>query len=148
MFIDYLTLIMINMVGGTIVLAYYLWRGIDEADQCPYAATFFGVGLLALITGLHLSFTWPCRAVTTLVMARRPRSSVLFSYHGSGSLAGLEPDSRLNLCLLCGHRCNHCRSAHLFASTDERAADLSGRLHSGRLRRLGCFSISGVVKGQ
>jgi len=59
MFIDYLTLIMINMVAGTALLAYYLWRGIDEADQRPYAAAFFGVGLLSLITGLQLSFTWP-----------------------------------------------------------------------------------------
>jgi putative membrane protein len=59
MFIDYLTLIMINMVAGTALLAYYLWRGIDEVDQKPYAAAFFGVGLVALITGLHLSFNWP-----------------------------------------------------------------------------------------
>jgi len=59
MFIDYLTLIMINMVAGTAILAYYLWKGIDEKDQRPYAAAFFGVGLLSLITGLHLSFTWP-----------------------------------------------------------------------------------------
>ncbi len=59
MFIDYLTLVMINMVAGTALLAYYLWRGIDERDQRPYAAAFFGVGLLSLITGLELSFTWP-----------------------------------------------------------------------------------------
>lgn len=59
MFIDYLTLVMINMVAGTALLAYYLWKGMDEADQRPYAAAFFGVGLLSLITGLHLSFTWP-----------------------------------------------------------------------------------------
>ena len=59
MFIDYLTLIMINMVAGTVLLAYYLWRGLDEPDQRPYAAAFFGVGLVALITGLHLSFNWP-----------------------------------------------------------------------------------------
>lgn len=59
MFIDYLTLIMINMVAGTAILAYYLWRGLDEEDQRPYAAAFFGVGLLSLITGLHLSFNWP-----------------------------------------------------------------------------------------
>jgi len=59
MFIDYLTLIMINLVAGSALLAYYLWRGIDEPDQRPYAAAFFGVGLLALITGLHLSFNWP-----------------------------------------------------------------------------------------
>ena len=59
MFIDYLTLVMINMVAGTALLAYYLWKGMDEADQRPYAAAFFGVGLLSLVTGLHLSFNWP-----------------------------------------------------------------------------------------
>lgn len=59
MFIDYLTLIMINLVAGTALLAYYLWRGLDDADQRPYAAAFIGVGLVALITGLHLSFNWP-----------------------------------------------------------------------------------------
>jgi putative membrane protein len=37
----------------------YLWRGLDDTDQRPYAAAFFGVGLVALITGLHLSFNWP-----------------------------------------------------------------------------------------
>jgi putative membrane protein len=59
MFIDYLTLVMINMVAGTVLLAYYLWKGIDETDQRPYAAGFGGVGLVALITGLMISFTWP-----------------------------------------------------------------------------------------
>lgn len=59
MFIDYLTLVMINMVAGTALLAYYLWKGMDETDQRPYAAAFFGVGLLSLVTGLHLSFNWP-----------------------------------------------------------------------------------------
>jgi putative membrane protein len=59
MFIDYLTLIMVNLMAGTALLAYYLWKGLDEVDQRPYAAAFFGVGLLSLVTGLHLSFTWP-----------------------------------------------------------------------------------------
>lgn len=34
-------------------------EGYYETDQRPYAAAFFGVGLLSLITGLHLSFNWP-----------------------------------------------------------------------------------------
>ena len=59
MFIDYLTLIMINMVAGTAILAYYLWRGMDQPDQRPFAAAFAGVGLLALILGLQLIFPWP-----------------------------------------------------------------------------------------
>ena len=59
MFIDFLTLVMINLVAGTALLAYYLWRGIDEKDQRAYAAAFFIVGLIGLVTGLRISFTWP-----------------------------------------------------------------------------------------
>ena len=59
MFIDYLTLVMINLVAGSTLLAYYLWRGIDEKEQRPYAAAFFMTGLVSLVTGLQLSFTWP-----------------------------------------------------------------------------------------
>lgn len=59
MFIDYLTLIMVNMVAGTVLLAYYLWKGIDEPNQRPYAPAFMGIGLLAVILGLHLNLTWP-----------------------------------------------------------------------------------------
>ena len=59
MFIDFLTIIMINLVAGTVLLAYYLWKGIDEPNQKPYAAAFGAVGLLGLITGLRLAFTWP-----------------------------------------------------------------------------------------
>ena len=40
MFIDYLTLIMINLVAGTALLAYYLYKGFDAEDQRPYASGF------------------------------------------------------------------------------------------------------------
>jgi len=59
MFIDFLTLVMINLIAGTVLLAFYLWKGIDEKDQRPYAAGFFAAGLISLITGLQLSFKWP-----------------------------------------------------------------------------------------
>jgi putative membrane protein len=59
MFIDFLTLVMINLVAGTVLLAYYLWKGLDEENQKPYAAAFFVTGLVSLVTGLQLSFTWP-----------------------------------------------------------------------------------------
>ncbi|HCC79346.1 MAG: hypothetical protein A2X25_06475 [Chloroflexi bacterium GWB2_49_20] len=59
MFIDYLTLAMINLVAGTVVLAYYLWKGLDDQDQRPYAAVFGVTGLLALVLGLHMTFNWP-----------------------------------------------------------------------------------------
>jgi putative membrane protein len=59
MFIDYLTLIMINLVAGTALLAYYIYAGMDAKDQRPYAAGFGIVGLLGVILGLRLTFTWP-----------------------------------------------------------------------------------------
>ncbi|MEZ0395546.1 MAG: DUF981 domain-containing protein [Anaerolineales bacterium] len=59
MFIDYLTLIMINLVAGTAILAYYLYKGLDAEDQQPFAAGFGIVGLLGLILGLMMTFTWP-----------------------------------------------------------------------------------------
>jgi len=59
MFIDYLTLVMINLVAGSVLLAYYLWKGLDEKDQRPYAAAFFVVGLVGVVTGFQLAFTWP-----------------------------------------------------------------------------------------
>jgi len=59
MFIDYLTLVMINLVAGSVLLAYYLWKGIDEKDQRPYAAAFFVTGLVGVVTGFQLAFTWP-----------------------------------------------------------------------------------------
>jgi putative membrane protein len=60
MFIDYLTLIMINMIAGVALLAQFLWKGLDsETDQRSYAPAFGGVGLLAVILGLAMSLTWP-----------------------------------------------------------------------------------------
>ena len=59
MFVDYLTLIMINLVAGTALLAYYIYAGMDAKDQRPYAAGFGVVGLLGIILGLALTFTWP-----------------------------------------------------------------------------------------
>jgi len=59
MFIDFLTLSMINLAAGSAVLAYYLFKGMDDADQRPYAAAFGITGLLSLVLGLVLTFTWP-----------------------------------------------------------------------------------------
>jgi putative membrane protein len=59
MFIDFLTLVMINLIAGTVLLAYYLWKGMNETDQRPYAAAFFATGLIGVVTGFQLSFTWP-----------------------------------------------------------------------------------------
>jgi len=57
MFIEYLTLITINLVAGAALLAYYIYTGMDAQDQPPFAAGFSIVGLPGVILDLMLSFT-------------------------------------------------------------------------------------------
>ncbi len=57
MFIDYLTLIMINLVAGTALLAYFVATGLKPNKAV--AVGFGMVGLLGTVLGLHLTFNWP-----------------------------------------------------------------------------------------
>ncbi len=57
--IDYLTLMLINMVAGLVVLAYYVYQGIVAEDKTPWVAGFAITGFIAVTTGLHMSLTWP-----------------------------------------------------------------------------------------
>ena len=59
MFVDYLTIIMINLVAGTALLAHFIYKGYTAEDQRPYAAGFGLVGLIGVILGLVLTLTWP-----------------------------------------------------------------------------------------
>lgn len=59
MFIDYLTLVMVNLVAGTGLLAYFVFKGLGGENQKSYAPAFGMVGLVALGAGLHMTFTWP-----------------------------------------------------------------------------------------
>lgn len=59
MFIDYITLMLINMVAGLFLLAHYVYQGIDSADQRRWIPGFGMTGGIALATGLHMIWTWP-----------------------------------------------------------------------------------------
>lgn len=63
MFIDYVTLMLINMVAGLVLLALYVLRGLDAADGRRWSAGFGAVGLVAFLTGLGVIFTWPLPGV-------------------------------------------------------------------------------------
>ena len=75
MFIDILTVVMINVVAGLFILAWFLWKGLDAEDRKPWAAPFFGVGLITFITGLYISLTWPLPGAYNIAYGD---SSVLF----------------------------------------------------------------------
>jgi putative membrane protein len=59
MMIDYVTLLLTNMVAGLIVLACFLWWGLDQPDNRPWAPALGICGLVATIGGLVMTFTWP-----------------------------------------------------------------------------------------
>ena len=59
MFIDYITLMLINKVAGLFILAYYVYQGLDDTYQKRWIPGFGMTGGIALATGLHMIWTWP-----------------------------------------------------------------------------------------
>ena len=59
MFIDYLGLMLANMVAGLLLLCFFYLKGIVGSDGRPWAAGFAATGVVALACGLHMSWTWP-----------------------------------------------------------------------------------------
>jgi putative membrane protein len=59
MFIDYLTLMLINLAAGLTLLAAYVYFGLDGKNQKRWVPGFGVVGAIALVTGLHMTLTWP-----------------------------------------------------------------------------------------
>ncbi len=58
-FIDYVTLLLVNMVAGYALLAAYVWIGLDDPLNKRWAPGFAIVGLIALVFGAHMTITWP-----------------------------------------------------------------------------------------
>ena len=59
MFIDYVTLMLVNMAAGFLLLACFVMWGINADDKRKWVPPFAVVGGIAFLTGLHMSFTWP-----------------------------------------------------------------------------------------
>jgi putative membrane protein len=59
MFIDYNTLLLINMMAGYFLLAHYVFAGLDGPDQTRWAPGFLMVGLVAVFFGALMTLTWP-----------------------------------------------------------------------------------------
>jgi putative membrane protein len=59
MFIDYVSLMLINLAAGLALLAAYVYFGLGTSNQRRWIPGFGVVGAIALVTGLHMTFTWP-----------------------------------------------------------------------------------------
>jgi uncharacterized membrane protein len=57
--IDYVTLMLINMVSALVVLALFLWWGLGREDARHWAPAFGISGLVATVCGFVRTFTWP-----------------------------------------------------------------------------------------
>ena len=57
--IDYVTLLLINMVSALVVLAFFLWWGLGREDARHWAPVFGISGLVATVAGFAMTFTWP-----------------------------------------------------------------------------------------
>ena len=59
MMIDYVALMLINMVAGLVVLAWFLWSDLDKPHTARWAPAFAIPGLVATVCGFAMSFSWP-----------------------------------------------------------------------------------------
>lgn len=57
--IDYVSLLLINMVSALVVLAFFLWWGLGRDDAGRWAPAFGICGLVATIAGFAMTFTSP-----------------------------------------------------------------------------------------
>jgi putative membrane protein len=59
MFIDYVAMMLINLVAALSLVAIYLVFGIDKPDQRRWAPGFGLAGLVFFVAGFHMLFNWP-----------------------------------------------------------------------------------------
>jgi putative membrane protein len=59
MFIDFLDLMLINLFAGLSMLAVYIYKNPDDSGQKSWVPGFATVGIIALVTGFFMVFTWP-----------------------------------------------------------------------------------------
>ncbi|MFW6061213.1 MAG: DUF981 family protein [Planctomycetota bacterium] len=61
--IDYITLMLIDTVAALMVLGLFFLLGVDSPRRKTWIPALFATGLIALITGSHMTLTWPIQNV-------------------------------------------------------------------------------------
>ena len=59
MFINFVALMLVNLVASMLVLAHFVYYGLDAPSRRPWVPAFTIVGGVALLTGLRMVFTFP-----------------------------------------------------------------------------------------
>jgi putative membrane protein len=58
MFVDYLTLMLVNLVAGLAIMALFVFRYLDS-DRKKMAPGLLASGAVAVVSGFRMTFTWP-----------------------------------------------------------------------------------------
>ncbi len=87
--INYISLMLINLVAGHFLLAYYIYDGLDNIRQKRWIPGFGMTGAVALVTGLHMIWTWPIRGSFNVAFGEM---SVLFGIVFMGAAFALAAD--------------------------------------------------------
>ena len=59
MFINYITLMLTNLIAGLVLLAGYVYWGLNDNRPSRWIPGFGVVGAISLTTGIHMTLTWP-----------------------------------------------------------------------------------------
>jgi len=59
MFVDFLALLLVNMVAGFVLLAVYVFKGLDDQEQRHWAPGLAICGGIALVFGAYITACWP-----------------------------------------------------------------------------------------
>jgi putative membrane protein len=59
LFIDFVTLLLVNMTAGFVLLAGLVALGLDKPDPRRWVPGFLVVGLMATVFGGYMTVTWP-----------------------------------------------------------------------------------------
>ncbi len=90
--IDYVTILLINMSAGLVVLACFLWWGLNRPDNRNWAPAFGIVGLVGTVAGFAMTLTWPLPKPFSMAYGEM---SVLFSVLFLGAAWALASGWRL-----------------------------------------------------
>jgi putative membrane protein len=61
MFIDFVTLLLVNMAAGLLILALFLLKGFGSPGERAWVPALGMVGLVGFAAGLYMALTWPIR---------------------------------------------------------------------------------------
>ncbi len=96
MYVDFLTLMLVNLTAGFFLLAHFAYRGLGKSEaEDGYRGWMPGfalVGFIAIVTGLVMIFTWPLPGSNNIAFGE---NSVLFG--GVFLATGLAFGRRLKL---------------------------------------------------